>query len=460
MAHFIGIGDESSYITLTSGNYAVQHYEMSTAQVSLQEVATREIRDRFRQAEYGAVTDQIRLYIEGSTPADAQAKFNAIERYLQRAVRAVNVPTAPEVSIRVQMDSDSIEWKARIFYGTLQPDRDMFTTLPQKKIEATLTIVRDVFRGPLTQLSLSNTHGSGTAVTVYNHEDSGHKNSATVTSTILGTLPAPAKLRLKNTSGGSVSFKNVFFGINSHSTPSLFTHVIEAEDSLFGSTVASSSSSGGEHQTLSVSESANISATYAWLPDTDFFDRAKGESFMMVARFKGTPPTNTLIMPVIGAYDSPLFFNTWIGKEILVSDFEELVNLGPLALPGPNWVPGHNYSYGFGIGARSLSGSKTLTLDYIQFFPADNWAQMRQSTSLLMTNNEYVVCDDVEREYMYQKATGDTELLPVFQKTGPRLTFEPGVTNKITVLWEDLDDANIDWTCQLEAWYEPRRLTI
>lgn len=461
MAHVVQLTDGTTTITLTSSPYAVNRYEMSTTQVSVQEVPSRDLRNRFKGAEYGAITDQIRVFIQGTTPADAQAKFDDIERMLQSAFRSTNIPTAPEVTLKVQMSSDSSSWRSHVFFGTIQPDRDMFQSLPQSKIEATISITRDVFRGTLTQLSLSNTHGSGTAVTVYNHEDSTHRNSATITTTIAGSLPAPVKLRLKNSSGGSLPFKNVYFGVNSHSDPANLDHIIEGEDSLYGTTVVSSTSSGGNHKTSTASELSYTNTVFAWTLDSTFLSRAKGESFIMLARFKGTPPDDCVIASQVGTYDSPLFIPTWKGKEILVENFEELVNLGPVPLPGPKYIAGTNYSYGVGIGARSLAGgSKTLTLDYILLLPADNWANMKQASSLLMLNNEYVVMDDIEGEFVYQKGSPNYEKLHVFSKVGPRMHVTPGVTNKIYCAWENLSAATIDLTCSLEAWYEPRRITI
>ena len=459
--HTVKLYDGTTTITLTSGSYTVNNYDMATANINVQEVQSELIRNRFKKAVYSPITDRLRITIIGSSPADAQAKYQAIESMLQFALRSINIPSAQRLYLKVQLSSDSDEWVSDVLYGTIEPSEDMWVGIPQSVIEANITIVRDILRGPTTQLSLSNSHGSGTSVTVYNHEDSSHKNSATITTTIEGTLPSPVKLRLKNSYGSAVTFKTINFGINTHSTPSTFDHILESDESLFGSTVSDSSCSNGSKKTATVTESSTILYKFAWLLDKDFLAKTKGESFIMLARFVGSPPNNVLLAPQVGTYDSPLFFPTWTGNEVLASDYEEIINLGSVSLPGPTYIAGTNYSYGVAIGARGIAaGTPTLTLDYVMLIPSDSWAKMRQSSSLLMANNEYVVLDDIEQEYVYQKGSPNYEKLPVFSKRGNQLNVWPDRTNKIMVNWESTSAATIDWTAVLEAWYQPRRLTL
>lgn len=459
--HIVKLTDGTNTITLTTSPYTLNHYEMATTSISVNEVAGRDIRERVKGATYGPITDRLKILIQGSNPADAQAKFSAIETMLQFSLRRANIPTGQDVELQVQMSSDAALWKADVLFGTIQPNEDLFVGVPQSIIEATILITRDVFRGPVVQLGLTNANESGSAIEIDNRYDATHDNTARITSTIAGSLPAPVKIRLKNTYGSSVTFKNVFFGINTHSDPENMDHILEGEDSLFGSTVASATSSGGEHQTNTVTQASTVGAKFAWLLDSTFLSRTKGESFVMLARFKGTPPNDVLIAPQVGTYDSPLFLPTWTGNEILVSDFEEIVNLGTVNLPGPSYVPGSNYSYGVAIAARGLaSGTKTLTLDYVMLVPSDSWSQMRQSSSLLTTNNEHVCLDDIDGEYTYQKVSPTYQKLQVFSKTGPTLKIWPNRTNKIIVLWESNSEANVNWTADIEAWYEPQRLTI
>lgn len=459
--HVVKLSDGTNTITLTSSPYGVNQYLMATSNITVNQVQGALMKDRFQNAEYAPINDRIKIFIVGSNPSDAQAKYSAIETMLQFAIRSINTKSPQNVEIQIQMSTDSDLWKADLFYGSIQPTEDIFTGLPQSVIEAEISLTRGPFKGPLTQLALSNAHGSGTAVTIYNHNDSGQDNFVDVTSTIAGSLPAPVKIRLKNNSGSDKVMKNIFIGINSHSDPDNLNFILEGEDSLFGSTVASATSSNGEHQTFSVSQASSVGAAFAWLLDSTTLSRTKGESFVMLARFKGNPPADVSIAPQVGTYDSPLFLPTWTGQEVLVEDFEELVNLGTINLPSPTYVAGSNYSYGVAIAARGLSaGSKTLTLDYVMLVPSDSWANMQQITSLTTANNEFVCLDEVESEYTYQKASPTFQKLSVFKKFGPPLKVWPNKDNRIMVVWEDLDEANINYTTEISAWYEPMRLTV
>ena len=84
-------------------------------------------------------------------------------------------------------------------------------------VEATLTWKRRFYwEGPEVELSLENTHGSGTGgVTVYNHYDAAHENFVQITGTdVEGVLLAPARIEIENTYNDSDRLYNVFIGHN------------------------------------------------------------------------------------------------------------------------------------------------------------------------------------------------------------------------------------------------------
>ena len=459
MTHLVRLNNGVTTVTLTSGVYVLNSYPMRSADINTSSPNSAAQDADITGVVYNDVRETITFFIDASSPSNAQDSLNLVEQFFPLAHRREITDTGNFVYIEVQLTSDSAIWRSEIVTGRVTPSSDAFTSLPQSKIACTLEITRRYFWEVVTpvSLSLSNGGGSGTTLNITNYNSGSNYNYGDVSSgSISGSLPAPAVVKVTNKAGSAVEFKNVYMGINAFAGPSGFTHVFEGEsaDGGNGSAVSDSSCSGGSRYDFSWTGASSKMAY--WLPSSTFLNYAAGQRFRVIARFKGGVSSNVFLKVMAGVYDSPLFIPTWTGDEVQ-GNGEWLLDLGSIRLPNANYIPGTNYSSGFGITFRTTS-TGSLSLDFVALFLADNFRKLEQIPSLLINDGETVEDDSRYHESYYKYASGLK--YNVFEGMGSDLYVWPGKTNRVQVLFDEGPTHTINRPMYLQLQYYPRRLTI
>lgn len=441
MPHSVRINDYTNQaLTLTSAPYVLLEYNMGAPTTQFTTNDSSETVD-ISGVRFSSVTDTLTVMIERTTATAAQSDYESLEQFISRINLKQNEDSGIKTFIEVQMTFDQVYFSSEIISMQIKPTSDSFIEIPQGKITAEITVNRQFFWENLSGVTLTGTNGNGasTTLTIKNHDDggAGDDNWASFSgSTIKGTIPGPIRITLKNTSGSSVTFKNVYLGVNGIADPTNFQHVWEAESASggSGSNTSDANSSNGSYRNISYGAAGNYPSTLYWLPPTNFFSITKGRIFRALLVCKTAPPTNAFVSIGAGVFDSPLFLNTWVGNEVQGDNNSRILDLGNIRLPQSNFVTGTTYSSGFSLNVRTTSAS-ALTPDFIMFIPASGYKKIEQQYSLQVGANEFIIDDSEIGESCYKNSSGNK--LPIYTPLGNDLMLWPGSTNRVYVLFEE-----------------------
>lgn len=444
MAHVVSITDGATTITFTAANgYQVEEYDPETP-----------------ETENGAmpadVAETLQIFITGASGSAVQTRQSALERLLEAARRRRQWGAGPRVFLLLQLDSDAAAWQAEIYDARLRPLEQALRLWPNNAVSFNLHILRAAtWEGALTQIPLTNANGSNntSGLTVWNHDDggAGHDNYVQIaTGVIAGSLPAPVKLELTNTTGGSQNFKQILLAGNAFSDPANFAHILEAEAALVsgGSTASNADSSNGSYvtHTIATSDVQQFTLSQALLQD------ALGYDFHLLARYRSyTGPI--YVRPSIR--ESSGQYALWTGDEIQLPNLgDPIVDLGVLPLP-----PG-GYSTSYGALRLYLTWRVPVTsvveTDFFALFPANTFRKLRPLAPV--ANAGAIVDDQIEgRAY----TLGGGVETPAVATQGLPLLVWPNVLQRIYFLWSLGGlTAPISQTMTVKAWYRPRRYSF
>ena len=446
MAHAFSITDGTTTFSLTTTNSQLINYPMAPA--------------ANERGVLQHVTESIDILLYAATPTLMQTAAATLERLLQKARERTSGNTGPVIYIQAQLDSDSTAWRSRIYDARLELKENSLAIWGNAKMEATVYVERAPYwEGALTQIPLTN--GNGTSNTsglkVYNCGDSTGTSPnkrdnylQIAAGDVTGSLPAPVRLELTNTSGSSIQYTDIFLAVNSFSDPANFAHILEAETAGVNGTydvdtVDTNCSGGSKVVSSSGTLQANISTT--------LLSKAAGYDFHILQRVSYFPAT-TYVRPSV--YDPAGVFEIRRGEETpLTVGSQTLHDLGVISLP-----PG-GYSTAYGalriLFACRLPAATSIEHDYWALFPTTGFRRLQALVSIA---NAATIIDDPIEDRAYALISG-AELPYIVRKVGP-VVVQPNTLQRIYVLWADLitHDSVITQTMTVKAYYRPRRSTI
>jgi hypothetical protein len=465
MAHSVRLTDYTvDTITLSSAPYRLLDYNMSAPRTEFSSSNGLASDTDVINPTYVDVQDTITIMIDNATAALAKQDYERIELFVERVNQRHREDAGPKVYIEVQMQFDSVFWSSEILTMVLKPSEDSFIEIPQGKITFDIIVLRRYYwqNNAETLLTGSNGNGSATLLTIKNHDDatSGDDNYASYTaSNISGTIKAPIRVTLQNTSGSAVTFKNVHIAVNGIADPTNFQHIWDsgAVSGGIGTNVSDSNSSGGSYRDLSFGVAGDYTSILYWLPSSNFFSITRGRMFRALAACRTALSSNAFLSIGAGVFDSPLFINTWRGDEVQGGTGGLIYDLGNIRLPQSNFVTGTTYSSGFSLNLR-CTGATAFQFDFLMLVPASGYRKIEQpSTSIPTPNNEYLIDDSLNNETVYRNASNNK--LPIYVASGNELSLWPGVTNRVYVLVDEPSFVATR-TMKLQVEYWARRLTF
>jgi hypothetical protein len=356
----------------------------------------------------------------------------------------------------VQLDSDGSTWRSEIIDARLDLVEGSLAVWGNYKMPASLYIERMPFwEGALTQLSLTNGNGTDntSGLTIYNHDDGDATNDNYVAidaAEVTGNLPAPVKVELTNSAGGSRAIYQVFMATNAFNTPASFTPIVEGESTITGggTTAADATCSNGNYATHSGSSAWTMKFTLS----STVMGYCAGYPFHVLARFHAFP--NTIARASILSSNNAVLAS---GEEIsLLSGLsQDLIDFGVLYLPPggyqSTWA-GHRLQLGF-----RQSTSQTVSVDYLGLFPAYAFRDLLTHGSSL-ANGDKITDDPIEGQAY---TTSSSVNLPEVIQRGSPVMLWPNKAQRIYVLWSLFDHTSpIAGTMTVKAWYRPRRATV
>lgn len=457
-AHIYSLTDGTSTITLSQANgFVVTGIGLEAPDLTQRDIIANgmdggEVSDIAQRN----VTQTVEMLVIGADTAALQTLIQSVETMIQTAHTRQRTKAGPRVYLQIQLDSEASTWRSEILTGRLRLTEEALQEWINKKITVELIISRRFFwEGPETELQLSTSNASAATGgrTIYNHDDSdtGHDNWVQIASTqVTGVLPAPVKLTLQNTSGGSMGYRALYMAVNAYSDPTAFVHIIEGESRVtgYGTITSDSGSSGGNYNLYGFTDTGTI----LWDLSSSLLQKTQGRWFRLFMRCFGWTGTDIYIRPILR--DSTGLVTLWEGDEVRLGGTSDsnskITDLGAIPLP----VGGYQTAWSAMTLCLSVraTGAATISIDFFQLTPLDSYRWVVQR-GLLIVNNGTITDDNIDG---ITHAGGSPIYSP---KTGPLMIF-PGKTQRIIVLQDIGTSSNIAKTFSIRAYYRPRRLTV
>lgn len=448
-------------INLTDGTTTVDLYNLGAAPAMFATTWTFATPGLGKEPE-PEVGESLDLLISGSNVMTLQTIVRNLEKLLWAADLRRRTQLGARVYLQVQWDGEASLWRSEVVGGKLElpnaPDQ-----WGRLRLEATLGVTRENFwEGPRTQIPLTNSSATGntSGLTVYNHDDSGtyHDNYCQMAAAdVTGVLPTSVEVELKNTSGASVAFSNVYIANNVYADPANLVHMLEGEsrDTGSGTIVANANSSNGNYNEVSFTPASPAYMHFTIAAAT--VAKLAGRWFRLLARFHYLA-ARAVVQPSVRITSAGK--DLWVGPETQPVTNTEwgIADLGAVPLP-----PG-GYSTGWGSLTLTLKFSTTLAgplvadLDFIQFTPTDSFRILRMGYAAL-ANNDTIVDNGMDG-VAYCTLSG-SQAAGVMAVGDPLLVY-PGVLQRLYILADENNgyDMNIARTFAVRAWYRPRRLSL
>lgn len=407
------------------------------------------------------ITEVVEVTLSG-TVAAVRATVRAINLLLLAAVERAEQGVGPRIFVEYGPTIADALYRSEILRGEVEWSGNKalrnLADAAAATVVVTLTWVRAPFwEGQPTQATLTNGNGTNntTGLTIRLHDDgtAGHDNWVEIDGAeVGGDLLAPVEIRLKNTFGAGVNYRN-FYLANNWFGPTM-AHMLEGEsrDTGYGTVQSNSQASNGQQVQFPVNGVVEV----PWTLSAALLQKTQGRYVRVLAKFS--------------FFDS--FANIYVKAKIkdasgliVLAEAEEEVKLtlGPGYIQNLGVVPLPPGGYSTAAAAHKLvlafrtESAQTISVDFMQLtptFPAGCYREIKQLGNLL-PNNEQMVDDNIEQS-TYLTAGGNNFFLA--PKTGPLMLW-PGRTQRIYVL-ADGTDVTLDHTLQVQVWFRARRSTI
>lgn len=296
-------------------------------------------------------------------------------------------------------------------------------------------------------------------VTVWNHDDSGtdHNNYLDIAAAeVTGDLPAPLRLEITNWTNSTNRANNVFVAHNVLSDPANFSHMLEAEAASGGTTTADTTCSNDSRKALSWTNTAE-SELLTWTLSTAVLNACRGNYFRLLARFATTPAYTDLWVRVRIKFS---LTTIWEGPQVLLNNVYNLQDLGVLQLPPYLVGAGDIYPLNLVLyGQRNVSGTHSLSLDFVQLSPLDGWRKF-SPRGYGLAYGVRLVDDGIEGQ-TYTEGWATAGKTGHYIGSGERIMVWPNARQRLYFLHDGISGvAAIDRTLRVQGFYRPRRLTI
>jgi hypothetical protein len=399
------------------------------------------------------VSEPIELVVYGSTPDAMRAKLRDIQRALTAAERRAQALTGAKVYLNFQPSGDTTTWRSEISGGVLVLDDKALTVFGQAQIKATLIVTRQPYwEGARTQIPLTNPNGANntSGLTINN----GTTNYADIAAaSVVGDLPAPLEVRLRNTSGGNRGYYGFHISNNTFA-PSVTIHLEgEANTSGYAGTNLTGAS-GGQIANVTGSNPASIAFNLPAATVNQFAGRWARILVRCTSVFSGGSG------PLYGwaqLYDYYGLVTLYRTPMATLRNAVYMQDLGAIPLP-----PGGSNASGWSqlvlrLWFRGASTSLSAAIDYFVLAPAEQrFYRYFVQRGMLVQNNDWLVDDGIEgAQYLIEAGANH----PIYNTVTPPVHVVPNTAQRLYV-WQEGQGVTAAWTMQIQAFYRPRIATL
>jgi hypothetical protein len=379
-------------VSLVSNGIAITGYEMQTPDIDQQAISSLGDGNGLSVPRWSNVTESIDLLIQGTTADDTRAKIQSIEALIDQARQGTAGQQADKVYVRIQFDHDTEPWRSQILAARLVHDH-LADQIWRKKVECSIIVTRRYYWETEAIKSIAMTSGpTSTAttgyVTVYNDDDADATNRnwfQIAADQIVGSIPAPARIYIKNISAGSRAVGTIYLGNYVFANPSTIDPIFR-DVNLAGSNGVTTTEDD----------------TFYWLLSANQMDSFRGQFARAVIVFSDRPAPTTLVRAALQYRFPTPVIDLALGEQVLSSAADFVVDLGSLPLPPGGYIAGMGANLYLTVKSKAASGTDTIGVDWIQLFPAGagRYRVIKGFTNLFIAVNDQII-DDGPQETCY-----------------------------------------------------------
>lgn len=433
-------------------------------------------------ARWENVQETIEVLLGGTTQDLVEAEVEKIETILGQMPYYSNSADRAYY-LHYKPDGQTTEYRTRLFYGNLissmsraqEPAMKLsYATNQDKKYTwLQISLVRDYYweSTTLTDISLSNGHGSGTTgVTVYWSDDGTYDNWVTIgSSAVVGSLPTPIWLYMKNNNNDAQGIRHIWASKNGRYSPTSLQHVYEAESAQLYDTATTATDatycSNGSKVTYSKATLSSWTDFIEFQPSITQLGYLKSRWFRVLARLYDVAFGKDMYLKLKHVVPKGSGGLTLSETTPVLIENPGIYDLGAVRLP-PLDLQGYTpYDLGLRISAREAISSNgvNFSLDCITLMPADELDGTAHFTtgSYTLPYNWHLVHDGTKE--MLAMGTSSDQFIGAFFLYGRPITVLPGVQQRLyfTFYRDSLSDIGArTWNMTVMAKYKERRLRV
>jgi hypothetical protein len=283
--------------------------------------------------------------------------------------------------------------------------------------------------------------------TVYNADDSHGSNRnwfQVAAAQVAGSLPAPAKISIKNISASSLYMTSLYMGNYVFCNPTGVDPIYRAEDASSGSTT--------------VTTTETVIGRWS-LASSGLVDDFHGQFGRFLVVWSDRPDSTTLVRAKI---DVNGIFDLGLGEQALGNPYLTVQDLGALPIPPSGYSAGMGKTINLVLTGKAASGTDTVSVDWLQIFPSGQgrFRAIHGAAALSFSVNNEII-DDGPAGVVYAYDTALGAKVPTVRPMFDPIHLWPGLTQRIRLLISGGAygmEAGEPWGVRCE--YRPRRLTL
>lgn len=392
----------------------------------------------FPQSQPGAerLTESAVLILEGTADA-VRAAVQAVDLALRAAPERKRIGAPPLYVEYRPLDTGEIR-RAEVFDGGAawsQVPAERFLAGTLNTVRVTVTWERAAaWQGVEVELPLaSSVHTERTGgVTVTGAANINY--AALTAANILGTRPAPIRLRITNAAGTGLAWRRFHVGLNVFSAPA------SADLWLLGS-----EATGGASQSWGAGV-GHSSLTWLFPLSATLLGQAQGQTFRVLAAFNSLT-SSANVRAAVGSYVDSLYVPMRVGVER--AGTRRLLDLGEFPVP-PGGYAVANASAALAITVRS-SASGSGTINFVMLMPTDGYRKLEQ-VGYTTANGGSVEDNGIDGG---SYGLSGTSRYSIVRGSGAGLRVYPGRNQRLYILFDEDSGWTAGRAMTVQAWYRP-----
>lgn len=416
------------------------------------------------------ITETVEVWLRG-TGVQCVTAHNRIEALLVAAKRRQDRGVGKRIFTEYSGHATHPLARSEVLGGKISwPDKDeaMLRRLGETSVNARLLIDWER-RGYWEEAEIEirgrskneTTLGTGGKL-IFNTTDASRGNYfEIIANQIVGVLPAPCRVEMRNINGTQIGYNDFYIGTNTFSAAQTFRNVYEAESAAGGGAVQNDlSCSTGQKLNVTVNGTTSIN----WTMTADEVARCGGRTFRLFLRMVAVFSTPIYARIELRTRDGtvplgPSEPEVQIGGPTIPFDRNCLIDLGELQIP-----PSAPVTTGASFGGAQIwlhlrsSASVAFIADFIHLMPSDHIRHLYQR-GMAAANNEEVIDDGIEESaYLLEGFSQQFVITPL---ESPVTVYPSADAQRVYFLHSiQTGGAPVNEQTRVRLFYRPRRLTV